>query len=141
MRIYEDVGKNTIQDVLGGYNGTIFAYGPTGTGKTHTMFGDIEDEKMRGVVPRAASAIFNYIYKSDSEVDFVVKCSMLEIYREILNDLLGSDKGDLKIKDHPQKGIFVANLTETVFIFCVLILIFNFIIKKSRLAQNKSSLI
>ena len=114
MRIYEDVAKGSMNDVLNGYNGTIFAYGPTGTGKTHTMFGNIEDEKMKGIVPRVANAIFNYISKSDGEIDFIVKCSMLEIYREVLNDLLSFDKGDLKIKDHPQKGIFVHGLTEMV---------------------------
>ena len=106
-----------MHDILNGYNGTIFAYGATGTGKTHTMFGDIHDEKMKGVVPRAANAIFNYISKSESDVDFVVKCSMLEIYREILNDLLTTEKLDLKIKNHPQKGIFVKNLTEYVIFF------------------------
>ena len=110
-----------MQDVLTGYNGTIFAYGPTGTGKTHTMFGEIQDEKMKGVVPRAASAIFNYINKCEGEVDFIVKCSMLEIYREVLNDLLSTEKQDLKIKDHPQKGIFVHNLTETVNIYFILL--------------------
>ena len=49
------VGKETIDDIMEGYNGTIFAYGQTGSGKTYTMYGqDIFDEELMGIVPRAA---------------------------------------------------------------------------------------
>ena len=41
--VYTDVGKETVKEVLTGYNGTILAYGPTGSGKTHSMFGNMED--------------------------------------------------------------------------------------------------
>lgn len=51
--IYEFLGRETIEDVLNGYNGTIFAYGQTGSGKTHTMYGKIYDPDLRGVIPRA----------------------------------------------------------------------------------------
>ena len=51
--IYDVIGKETIEDVLNGYNGTIFAYGQTGSGKTHTMYGSIYDPEHRGVIPRA----------------------------------------------------------------------------------------
>lgn len=51
--VYDFVGKETIEDVLNGYNGTIFAYGQTGTGKTHTMYGNIYDPDLKGIIPRA----------------------------------------------------------------------------------------
>ena len=51
--VYADVGRETVKDVLTGYNGTILAYGPTGSGKTHSMFGNLEDPEMEGLIPRA----------------------------------------------------------------------------------------
>ena len=51
--LYECVGRETINDVLTGYNGTIFAYGQTGSGKTYTMFGNIHDNYLKGLIPRS----------------------------------------------------------------------------------------
>jgi hypothetical protein len=52
--IYNDIARTTINDVLTGYNGTIFTYGQSGSGKTHTMYGnDIWDDETKGIVPRA----------------------------------------------------------------------------------------
>ena len=53
--IYEDVGKEMVNDVLMGYNGTIFAYGPTGSGKTYTMFGNVNDSTQKGIIPRVSN--------------------------------------------------------------------------------------
>jgi len=51
--IFNDVAKETIDDVLNGYNGTIFTYGQSGSGKTYTMYGnDIYDEQSKGIIPR-----------------------------------------------------------------------------------------
>ena len=51
--IYSFVGKETLNDVMAGYNGTIFTYGQSGSGKTHTLYGtDIYDEESRGLIPR-----------------------------------------------------------------------------------------
>jgi len=52
-KIFEIVGYETILDILNGYNGTIFAYGQTGSGKTYTMFGDIYDKNLSGIIPRS----------------------------------------------------------------------------------------
>ena len=51
--IYDFIGKETIEDVLGGYNGTVFAYGQTGSGKTHTMYGVMHDPDLKGLIPRS----------------------------------------------------------------------------------------
>lgn len=50
-----------VSDVLQGYNGTIFAYGPTGSGKTFTMFGDLNESKLKGIIPRVSNQIFSHI--------------------------------------------------------------------------------
>lgn len=60
-KIYEESSAPIIANVLEGYNGTIFAYGQTGTGKTHTMTGVIGDEELRGIMPRAFDDIFRSI--------------------------------------------------------------------------------
>ena len=51
--MYEQVGFRVVESVLEGYNGTIFAYGQSGTGKTHTMMGKVGDPENEGIVPRS----------------------------------------------------------------------------------------
>ena len=77
-----------IGDVLAGYESTVFAYGQTGTGKTHTMEGNLEVSADRGVIPRAAFDVFRRLRADDAYVDFDVRASFLEIYNEELCDLL-----------------------------------------------------
>ncbi|CAG9322571.1 unnamed protein product [Blepharisma stoltei] len=111
--IYETVGKPVIEDVLNGYNGTIFAYGQTGSGKTHTMMGkNIFEEEHKGIIPRAAAQIFEAAHSDYGEIEYTLKCSMLEIYKETLRDLLVDDPVKLKIKQCPRKGIHVQGLSE-----------------------------
>ncbi|KAJ3115989.1 kinesin motor protein cin8 [Physocladia obscura] len=82
----------TQNQVLLGYNCTIFAYGQTGTGKTHTMEGDLEScqGKQAGIIPRTLYRLFDKLEKDDSE--YSVRVSCLEIYNEELRDLLASDE-------------------------------------------------
>ena len=53
----------SVLDVLMGYNGTIFAYGQTSSGKTHTMEGIMENPDLQGIIPRIVNDIFNHIYR------------------------------------------------------------------------------
>lgn len=77
---------------MSGYNGTIFAYGQTSSGKTHTMEGVLGDEKMQGIIPRIVSDIFNHIYSMDSSLEFQIKVSYFEIYLDKIRDLLDGNK-------------------------------------------------
>jgi kinesin family protein 3/17 len=61
QEIYDETSAPIISNVLEGYNGTIFAYGQTGTGKTHTMAGSETDHKQRGIMPRAFEDVFKSI--------------------------------------------------------------------------------
>ncbi|KAJ3406160.1 kinesin motor protein cin8 [Chytriomyces hyalinus] len=89
--IYSDVVSPILDEVLMGYNCTIFAYGQTGTGKTYTMEGDLDDCKGRhaGIIPRTLYNLFDRLEKDTPE--FSVRVSFLEIYNEELRDLLSSD--------------------------------------------------
>lgn len=112
--VYEYTAKQTIQDVLDGYNGTIFAYGQTGSGKTFTMFGpdEITDESLQGIVPRAAAHIFETIRSDTREIQYSIKASFLEIYKERIRDLLNPSKDNLPVRESTTKGIYVEGLTE-----------------------------
>ncbi len=111
--IYGKIGKDTVADVLHGYNGTIFAYGQSGSGKTYTMFGpDIFDQELKGIIPRAAADIFRIWDISPDVKEVEIRCSMLEIYMERLRDLLTDEAVDLKVKQSPSRGIYVEGLSE-----------------------------
>jgi kinesin family protein 11 len=85
--VFEVTLKPVIRDVMMGFESTVFAYGQTGTGKTHTMEGDLSDPEMYGVIPRSAEAIFEAL-KNPEFISYSVSCSFLEIYNEDLCDLL-----------------------------------------------------
>ncbi|KRX88559.1 Osmotic avoidance abnormal protein 3 [Trichinella pseudospiralis] len=109
--IYNDIVYPLVESVLEGYNGTVFAYGQTGSGKSFTMQGPHNWPCQRGVVPRAFEHIFEAIATTEN-VKFLVCASYLEIYIEDVRDLLGKDtKQKLEIKEHPEKGVYVAGLS------------------------------
>ena len=111
--IYENVGKRIVGDVMEGYNGTIFAYGQSGSGKTYTMYGpDIFDDIFKGIIPRIVEDIFNYVEKADENIDFQFKLSVLEIYKEVMYDLLAQQSNDIKIQENPESGIVIDGLSE-----------------------------
>lgn len=93
--------------MLAGYNCTIFAYGQTGTGKTYTMSGDMNEtlgmlSDEAGIIPRVLQKLFNKLEVEGS--DNVVKCSFIELYNEELRDLLSmDDSAKLKIYDDASK--------------------------------------
>eukprot|EP00029_Vermamoeba_vermiformis_P007434 TRINITY_DN321_c0_g1_i1.p1 TRINITY_DN321_c0_g1~~TRINITY_DN321_c0_g1_i1.p1 ORF type:complete len:1029 (+),score=352.71 TRINITY_DN321_c0_g1_i1:163-3249(+) len=111
--IFNQAAKDTVDDVLQGYNGTIFAYGQTGAGKSFTMFGpDIIEESMKGIIPRACSHIFQHIANDTSGTEYTIKCSFLEIYKEVIRDLLNPKGNNLKVRETPSKGVWVDELSE-----------------------------
>jgi hypothetical protein len=85
------------RDVLSGYTSTVLAYGQTGTGKTHTMEGDISDPKLHGIIPRSIEHIFQTLQDERFSATRVT-CSYLEIYNEELCDLFADDFNDVKLE-------------------------------------------
>ncbi|XP_015230809.1 PREDICTED: kinesin-like protein KIF17 [Cyprinodon variegatus] len=110
-QLYNEIAYPLIEGVTEGYNGTIFAYGQTGSGKSFTMQGVSEPAAQRGVIPRAFEHIFESIQCAEG-TKFLVRGSYLEIYNEDIRDLLGSDtKQRLELKEHPERGVYVRDLT------------------------------
>mmetsp|Transcript_38576 Transcript_38576/g.48723 ORF Transcript_38576/g.48723 Transcript_38576/m.48723 type:complete len:883 (-) Transcript_38576:359-3007(-) len=115
QEVFEYTALPMVQDVLTGYNSTIFAYGQTSSGKTHTMEGpNIYDAELRGLIPRTVAALFEGVLDAPSHIEFTVKISYIEIYMEKIRDLLDEfrAKGNLQVREDPQKGIYVAGATE-----------------------------
>uniref|UniRef100_A0A671PT38 Kinesin-like protein n=1 Tax=Sinocyclocheilus anshuiensis TaxID=1608454 RepID=A0A671PT38_9TELE len=75
-QVYNACAQKIVKDVLEGYNGTIFAYGQTSSGKTHTMEGNLHDPDGMGIIPRIVQDIFNYIYSMDENLEFHIKTNL-----------------------------------------------------------------
>mgnify|MGYP001003659480 FL=1 len=104
---FDQVPKPLIQDAMEGYNGTILAYGETGSGKTYTIQGNLAYEDQYGIIPRAAEEIFKIIETTPSK-QYLVYCCFLSIYNEKLNDLLSSSSSvRLGIRESPELGVYV----------------------------------
>ncbi|KAI5560590.1 hypothetical protein POPTR_016G060400v4 [Populus trichocarpa] len=92
-----------------GINGTIFAYGVTSSGKTHTMHGD---QRSPGIIPLAVKDAFGIIQETPNR-EFLLRVSYLEIYNEVVNDLLNPAGQNLRIREDAQ-GTFVEGIKEEV---------------------------
>ena len=104
--------RSTVEDVMNGYNGTVFAYGQTGAGKSYTMMGDMDDPDKKGITPRIIEQIFDAILVHGSaQIEYTVGISYLEIYMERIRDLLNPACDNLPINEGP-KGPYVKGLRE-----------------------------
>uniref|UniRef100_A0A8C9YAQ7 Kinesin-like protein n=1 Tax=Sander lucioperca TaxID=283035 RepID=A0A8C9YAQ7_SANLU len=112
VQFYNAVAQQIVRDVLGGYNGTIFAYGQTSSGKTHTMEGDLHDPEMMGIIPRIVQDIFNYIYSMDENLEFHIKVSYFEIYLDKIKDCLDVSKINLSVHEDKNRVPYVKGCTE-----------------------------
>ncbi|KAK5602644.1 Kinesin-1 heavy chain [Crenichthys baileyi] len=112
VQFYNAVALKIVKDVLEGYNGTIFAYGQTSSGKTHTMEGKLHDPEMMGIIPRIVEDIFNYIYSMDENSEFHIKVSYFEIYLDKIRDLLDVTKKNLSVHEDKNRVPFVKGCTE-----------------------------
>ena len=123
-QVYEDLGIPLVTQALDGFNGTIFAYGQTGSGKTFTMMGSPE---MPGIIPQLNSGIYDFVDKKlaqiaqeqakseeKAETKVMISVSFLEIYNEVVKDLLNPSDKQLKIRENPELGIYVEDLCELI---------------------------
>ncbi|XP_054623788.1 kinesin-like protein KIF22 [Dunckerocampus dactyliophorus] len=104
--------KPILPHILRGQNVSVFAYGPTGAGKTHTMMGTSEHP---GMIPRAVGEVFHLVNGQNENEgwDYAVGMSYLEIYNEKVLDLLSPSSQDLPIREDKDKNILIPGLTHT----------------------------
>ena len=117
QEVFNSVVRPMVGEVLEGYNSTLFAFGPTGTGKTHTMEGEVASDEMAGIVPRAVRLILERLEQGKAE--YTVRVSFLELYNEELLDLLADSKEQggkgnkpLRLCEDVNKGVVCQNLEE-----------------------------
>ncbi|KAJ1369686.1 microtubule motor activity protein [Parelaphostrongylus tenuis] len=120
-QVFEDARSRIVDGCIDGYNGTIFAYGESGSGKTHTMFGpsDIEnclvDVHQQGIVPRACHALFKKLSSRAAEnggiFSYDVSCRFVELYNEEFYDLLSPLQQKLSIRSD-SKGVQLLGACE-----------------------------
>lgn len=115
-KVYDASAKRLVRRVMEGYQGTVFAYGMTGTGKTFSMQGTRDSP---GVIPLAITDIFSYIRETPSR-EFLLRVSYLEIYNEKIHDLLtplaigGQQQEEIKLREDSKRGVFASPLKEEI---------------------------
>ncbi len=112
--LHEDLGKPLLDNAFKGYNNCIFAYGQTGSGKSYSMMGYGQEY---GIIPKICQDMFERIkdVQQDKNESCTVEVSYLEIYNERVRDLLNpSNKGNLRVREHPSTGPYVEDLAKLV---------------------------
>lgn len=108
--VYESTTKGLIQQVIEGFNSTVFAYGQTSSGKTHTMRGNEEEP---GIIPQAIQELFHLLNKA-ADREFLLRMSYMEIYNEDIKDLLAPGEQKLQVHESKESGVYVAGLREEI---------------------------
>lgn len=114
--VYNTIARPVVDGVLNGFNGTIFAYGQTGTGKTYTMgiLNQLRGQSTAGIVPRAVE----HIFESERELpsgSVTVSMSFLQIYNNSIQDLISDSaqmESNLPLREDPRKGFYVEGLSN-----------------------------
>ena len=112
QEVYEQAALPIIESVMQGFNGTVFAYGQTSSGKTYTMTGPSLSADHMGIIPRMVNTLFEIISETPDYIEYSVKVSYCEIYLEKFKDLLDTSMVDLKIHEDKTRGVFIEGLTE-----------------------------
>lgn len=106
---YQLVAARAVEDTLKGFNGTVFAYGQTGAGKSYTMFGK---PGAPGIVPRISHHLFSQIEKASPDIEYTVEVSCMEIYMEQIKDLLNPGVTEFAIHEDKENGVYVKGLSH-----------------------------
>jgi kinesin family member 18/19 len=110
QHVYEKTCAHLVESVLKGFNATVFAYGTTGSGKTYTMTGTTSTP---GIMYLIIEDMFRKILQ-DNEKSYDIRVSYVEIYNEVIRDLLVPNSKDtyLDLRDDPIKGVCLSGVTE-----------------------------
>ncbi|KAM8952137.1 kinesin-like protein KIF19 [Lycaon pictus] len=107
--VYRATTQHLVEGVVSGYNATVFAYGPSGAGKTYTMLGmDAEP----GIYLQTLADLFRAIEEIRDSADCSVSMSYLEIYNEVIRDLLNPSSGFLDLREDSRGSIQIAGIME-----------------------------
>lgn len=108
--LFDSVGKPIVKETMRGINGTILAYGQTSSGKTHTMLGN---QSTPGIILLSVIDIFHHI-KENPDRAFLLRVSMVEIYNEVVRDLLNPKATRLQVYNDRQRGVIIQGVKEEI---------------------------
>ncbi|MCQ2818684.1 MAG: hypothetical protein MJ252_15565 [archaeon] len=108
MDVYSNSTKFLLSGIMDGFNATVLAYGATGSGKTYTMLGTQTEP---GIMQRAVSDLFSMVKKNKTG-EFKIKLSYIEVYNELIHDLLGDASQNLDIREDPSRGVIINGVKE-----------------------------
>ncbi|KAK4626254.1 Kinesin-like protein 6 [Fulvia fulva] len=108
--VYDQTTRGLLDSVLDGFNCTVFAYGATGCGKTHTITGSSQEP---GIIFMTMQELFERIEDLKDMKTCEVSLSYLEIYNERIRDLLSDDpeKQDLSLQENSEQDVVVDKLS------------------------------
>ena len=116
--VFNGAIKSMLDQIILGYNSTVLAYGVTGTGKTYTIFGDLNNNfKDEGIIFKSCDYLFEKIDQNknkDINTNYSIKISYIEIYNEIVKDLISENTPSLMIVEDPVKGVICSNVKEII---------------------------
>mmetsp|Transcript_9505 Transcript_9505/g.27171 ORF Transcript_9505/g.27171 Transcript_9505/m.27171 type:complete len:980 (+) Transcript_9505:572-3511(+) len=107
--VYDGTIRELVLGCMNGLNVTVFAYGATGSGKTYTMVGTKSDP---GLMVLSLQRIFRDRQDLYADEDFEVTCSYIEVYNEVIYDLLVRNSGPLELREDPSLGVQVAGIKK-----------------------------
>ncbi|XP_051856056.1 kinesin-like protein KIF19 [Antechinus flavipes] len=107
--VYCSTTQHLVEGVISGYNATVFAYGPSGAGKTYTMLG-MDSEP--GIYLQTLNDLFQAIEETSDDMEYTVSMSYLEIYNEVIRDLLNPSSEFLELREDAKGSIQIAGITE-----------------------------
>lgn len=110
QQVFENTTRPLLDSILDGYNATVFAYGATGCGKTHTILGTSNDP---GIIFLTMQDLYMKMDQLQQEKEFDLTLLFLEIYNETIRDLLNPETNSKKlvIREDAQNKVFVTNLS------------------------------
>jgi centromeric protein E len=108
--VFENLAQPLVAAALEGYNATVFAYGQTSSGKTHSMLGSDEDP---GVTRQSIAEVFARV-RATTDRQFLLRASYIEIYQEVIRDLLDPSHDNLKIHEDLNRRVYVEAREEVV---------------------------
>jgi kinesin family protein 18/19 len=109
--VFAGSAREVLDSVVEGYNATVFAYGATSSGKTHTMIGEREIG-MEGIMVQSLRYLFDRLARSEPDTSSELFVSYLEVYNETLRDLLVEHSAPLQILEGKNGSISVPGLSQ-----------------------------
>ena len=101
--IYDNCAKKSVENFLLGYNSAIIIHGQNNSGKSYTMSGKNDDNNLKGIIPRVAEDVFEFI-RDNENLEFIVQVSIVDIYKDKIKDLITNNDININLDEEPSNN-------------------------------------